>query len=90
MPVEGQLDIRFDNTLGRVYTVHPKQDECFFLRMLLHEVKGPTSFDDLKSVDGEVCTTYREACYRRGLLEDDSQWDSALDEARVSCSAQSL
>ncbi|GBP30124.1 ATP-dependent DNA helicase pif1 [Eumeta japonica] len=36
----------------RVYGVHPSQSECFYLRMLLHHVRGPTSFQYLKTVDG--------------------------------------
>jgi len=26
--------------LGRVYTVHPHNSECYFLRLLHHEVQG--------------------------------------------------
>ena len=72
--------------LGRVYTVHPNQQECYYLRILLHEVRGPTSFNALKTVDGEVCRTYREACRKLGLLEDDAQWVATLEEA-VLCQA---
>ncbi|XP_029639684.1 uncharacterized protein LOC115214793 [Octopus sinensis] len=39
--------------------------------MLLHVVTGPKSFADLRTVDGIICATYREACLRRGLLNDD-------------------
>ena len=48
--VEGHPGIKFDSTIGRVYTVHPNQNECFFLRILLHERKGPTSFNSLKKL----------------------------------------
>ncbi|GFU94109.1 ATP-dependent DNA helicase [Trichonephila clavipes] len=34
-PVDGQPGIFRENTIGRLYTVHPNQDECFYLRMLL-------------------------------------------------------
>jgi hypothetical protein len=88
--VEGHPDIRFDTALGRVFTVHPTQQECFFLRMLLHEVTGPASFEHLRTVDGHVCATYREACFKRGLLEDDTQWDATMSEASVSRSSRSL
>jgi len=63
--------VRASDALGRVYTVHPNNAECYFLRMLLHTVKGPTSFQALKTVNEEICDTYREACYRLGLLEND-------------------
>ena len=55
-------DIHEAETISRVYTVSPRQGECFFLRILLHTVKGLTSFDALKTVNGAICKTFREAC----------------------------
>ena len=79
-PVSGHEAVATD-ALGRVYTIHPNNAECFFLRMLLHTVRGPTSFSDLRTVNGEVCQTYREACQRLGLLEGDEHWDTTMTEA---------
>ena len=45
---------------------------------------GATSFDDLKAIDGETCPTFRDACRKRGLLEDDNQYSLALQEAAIS------
>lgn len=73
------------DTLGRVYTIHPKDAECFYLRMLLHTKKGPTSFESLKTVDNQILQTYREACLQLGLLEDDKQWENTLNEAELTC-----
>ncbi len=84
--VTGCSGIKKDSALGRVYTVHPNNFECYFLRLLLHVVRGPKSFVDLKSVNGENCETYREACFRRGLLEDDIHWEYTLKEATISSS----
>ena len=67
--------------LVRVYTVHPRQQECFFVRMLLHQVRGPTSFEALRTFEGQLYNTFRDACHARGLLESDAHWDSALQEA---------
>ena len=61
-----------------------RQGECYYLRLLLHEVCGVTSFDDLKTVSGDICPTFREACRRRGLLENDNQYSLALEEAAMS------
>jgi hypothetical protein len=82
--VKGHPGVCATHALGRVYTVHLSNSECFYLRMLLHVVRGPTSFTDLKTVNGVTCETYREACDRRGLLESDAHWDSALAEAVAS------
>ena len=78
--VEG-FDGKASDTIGRVYTVHPSNGECFYLRMLLNKVPGPTSFEYLKSFNGRTCQTYREACLLRGFLESDSHWDSTLEDA---------
>jgi hypothetical protein len=39
-------------TVGRVYPVSPRQGEKYYLRVLLHHVKGATSWEDLRTVDG--------------------------------------
>ena len=80
--MEGHPEIKSNPTLGRVYTVHPLNRECFFLRILLHNVRGPTSFKYLKTVDGEECETYHMACLKLGLLEEDCHWDKTLEDAQ--------
>ena len=78
------------HVLGRVYTISPRQGECFYLRLLLHHIRGPQSFAHLKTVEGNLCSSFREACFRLGLLEDDNQYHLAMQEASVSNSAASL
>ncbi|GBM82059.1 hypothetical protein AVEN_224077-1 [Araneus ventricosus] len=51
--------------------------------MLLHEVKGPKSFEDLRTINGVICETVRDTCYKRGLLDNDNQWEATLAEAVV-------
>jgi hypothetical protein len=68
--------------LGRVYTVSPSNKECFFLRVLLHKVRGPRSFADIRTVANHVCETYREACQLLGLLEGDNHGDESLAKAK--------
>lgn len=52
--------------------------------MLLHHVRGPTSFDYLKTVDGVLKETYQAACRDRGLLENDEHWKNTLREVSIS------
>ena len=61
----------------------------FFLRILLHAIKGP-SFDALKTVNGAICKTFREAYQLQGLLEDDNARHHTMEEAAVSATPQSL
>ena len=87
--VEGE-DVYEAEAIGRVYTVSPRQGECFYIRLLLHNVRGPTSFDALKTVNGIICVTFREACLFRGLLDDDNAWDLTLQEASISATPQAM
>lgn len=83
--VAGYAGVHSSDALGRVYTVHPNNAECYYLRLLLHTIKGPTSFAALKTIHGNECQTYREACFRLGLLESDQHWNTTLTEASLTC-----
>ncbi|CAI6356719.1 unnamed protein product [Macrosiphum euphorbiae] len=58
--------------------------------MLLHEIRGPTSFSDLKTVKGILHNTFQSACNVLGLLEDDNYWNNTLNEASLSDSPSKL
>ena len=88
--VPGYPNVRESDALGRVYTVHPNNFECFFLRLLLYTVRGPTSFEALRTVNGRICATFREACLLYGLLEDDQQWNATMSEAAAAQSSARL
>lgn len=68
-------------TIGRIYHVSPGSGEKFYLRTLLNFVKGATCYEDIRTVDGVVCPTFKEACYARGLLDDDKEYVDAITEA---------
>ncbi|XP_060801784.1 uncharacterized protein LOC132902069 [Amyelois transitella] len=87
-PVLDWPGVKSGDALGRVYTVHVSNMECFCLRMLLHHVRGPTSFRDLKKLGDQEFLTFREACEARGLLENNNHWDITMEEA-VQCRSAS-
>lgn len=70
--------------------MHPNNDECYYLRLLLVNVRGPTSFQQLKTVNGYLCETYREACQLLQLLENDSHWDNTLKDSVISLSPHQI
>lgn len=69
--------------LGRMYYVSPTAGEHFYLRTLLTVVKGPTSFEDLRTFNGTTYLTFHDACLARGLLEGDGEWRQCLEEASI-------
>ncbi|XP_062224416.1 uncharacterized protein LOC133922908 [Phragmites australis] len=76
--------------IGRIYNVHPSTGELFYLRMLLMVVTGATNFANLRTYNGIVYDTFREACQARGLVGDDSEWYMLFDEAIIWASPHQL
>ncbi|XP_072087869.1 uncharacterized protein [Arachis hypogaea] len=69
--------------IGRIYTVSPTEGEKFYLRILLSNVRGPTGWDDLLTVDGVQYSSFKQSAQHRGLLESDSSIRSCLEEASI-------
>lgn len=78
------------HVVGRMVYAHPASGERFYMRLLLNIVTGATSFEDVRTVDGIVYTTYKEACFHRGLLESDKEWHIALEDAASYANAPQL
>ena len=58
--------------------------ELYFQRLLLYNVPGPKSFEDLKTMeDGYVCKTYHEAAVKLGLFEDDQELEKTQKDSCV-------
>ncbi|PAV76155.1 hypothetical protein WR25_25064 [Diploscapter pachys] len=75
------------NVIGRMYVIHPKQKELFYLRMILLHKKGAKSWEDLlttEDYDGDANPkeTFREAARAMGLLSDDIVWETYFDEMK--------
>ncbi|GFQ67251.1 ATP-dependent DNA helicase [Trichonephila clavata] len=73
LPVPGFTGIFMANTLGRVYTIHPKQRECFFLHLLLVNISGADIFPIFaKSQWNFIRYFLRCVCRELHLLEDEN------------------
>lgn len=66
--------------IGRLSDVHASGGDTFYLRMLLMRQKGATSFKDLRTVNDQLYSTFKEACQALGLLRNDNQWHEAMSE----------
>lgn len=60
------------------------------MRLLLHKVRGPNCFNDLKMVSEVVHPSYQSACQALVFLVDDAHWDGTLEEATISDSPQKI
>ena len=88
--VNGQPNLYSTDALGRLYTIHPNNAECYYLRLLLINVRGPTSFENLKTINNILYATYREAYQQLKLLENDQNWDDALADASLGSSSHQI
>ncbi|XP_035842281.1 uncharacterized protein LOC110876254 [Helianthus annuus] len=77
-------------SIGRIHSVFPSAGEAYYLRILLNKVKGPKSFEDIRTVNGTLYLTFRDACYALGLLDDDNEYIEAIKEANLYGSATYL
>jgi hypothetical protein len=76
--------------IGRMYSVSPKDEERYYLRLLLNHKRGAQSFEDLRAVtapDGGAAVhleSFKEAAIAAGLVGgDDREWARCLEEAAV-------
>ncbi|KAJ3705389.1 hypothetical protein LUZ61_009094 [Rhynchospora tenuis] len=76
--------------LARMLFVHPNVGELYYLRMLLNIVRGPTSFEEVRRIDGVLYSTYKEACDALGLLDNDNEWLYTLQEVAGSATSQQV
>nr|GEU92788.1 DNA helicase [Tanacetum cinerariifolium] len=51
---------------------------------------GCRSFEDIRTVNKRLYLTFRSACKALGLLGDDKEWHTALEEAAFSATSQQL
>ena len=73
--------------IGGIAHIQPSGDELYFLRVLLNWVRGPTSYEDIKTVDGVLYDTYEDACYALGLMDDDKEFIEAIKDCSDNSSA---
>ncbi|XP_074374527.1 uncharacterized protein LOC141714931 [Apium graveolens] len=70
--------------IGRLLYTHHTAGELWYLCLLLSNIRGPTSFQSLKTVNGIQYRTFKDACKIYGLLDDDNEWHFVLEQCAIS------
>lgn len=76
--------------IGRLTYIPPGSGEIFYMRLLLTIQRGCMSFDDIKTVNGQIFKTFRDACFALGLLADDKEFIDGIKESSVLGSGHQL
>lgn len=79
--VNFDLHHRFPSVQRLTYHLPGQQMMVFRDEDSLHDlVQGACSYADLRTINGVLYETFKEACAAQGLLADDAEWDHALLE----------
>lgn len=74
-------------SLGRLTYVPPGAGERHYLGLLIPHTKGATCHEDIRTIDGVLYPTFKDACYSLGLLNDDREYVDGIQEASYWASA---
>ncbi|XP_022865960.1 uncharacterized protein LOC111385777, partial [Olea europaea var. sylvestris] len=69
--------------VGRIVLVNPSEGERYFLRLLLNHIRGPTSFDDLRTLNGVNVDTFLKAALLYDLLNGNTRCEECLSEVII-------
>ncbi|XP_071582449.1 uncharacterized protein, partial [Temnothorax nylanderi] len=70
-----------EKIISRLYTVSIKDTERFYLRLLLLHVKGAKCFENMRTVNGVLYETFKDAAIAKNLVEADDLWEKTIEEA---------
>lgn len=73
----------YEDVVVRTNQVAPQDSERFYLKTLLLNKPGASSFKALRTVKGKIYDTFQEAVAAMGLLDDDQIWIDTLNEATI-------
>ncbi|XP_061349669.1 uncharacterized protein LOC133294914 [Gastrolobium bilobum] len=68
-------------SIGRINRFSSNNGEDSYLRILLTYQKGCTCYEDLRTINGVLFPSFKDACYSLGLLDDDNEYIDAIKEA---------
>ena len=65
-------------SIGRLTYIPVGSGELYYLRLLLSYQNGCCNYDSIKTINGFIHQTYKEACYAMRLLADDKEFIDAI------------
>lgn len=71
------------NIIGQIVTVSPYEGEKYYMRILSNYIRDTLSFDQLKTIDGAIASTFREVATMHGLLDRDSNLEDCFHETSL-------
>ncbi|XP_074336540.1 uncharacterized protein LOC141673679 [Apium graveolens] len=66
--------------IGRLSYCDHSSGEVWYLRILITKVRGPTSFEELRTINGVCFSSFKDACKEYGLLDHDKEWHEVIKQ----------
>ncbi|XP_013632756.1 PREDICTED: uncharacterized protein LOC106338286 [Brassica oleracea var. oleracea] len=73
-------ELKKGKTIGRVVAIHPSAGDRYYLRILINKIKGPRSYDELKTYNDVKYPDFKSICHARGYLDNDVEWLESMSE----------
>jgi hypothetical protein len=67
--------------VGRVHFVPPSSGELYYMRILIIVQRGYESYLNIRTINNVIYSSFKDACYALGLIEDDKEYINAIIEA---------
>jgi hypothetical protein len=67
--------------IGRIHAASPTEPDRFYLYLVVMHARGPEGFDDLKTIDGQLASSWRAVAIAKGLADSNEEYVFALQEA---------
>ena len=65
-------------SIGRLTYIPPGLGELYYLMLLLNFKKVCCNYANIRTINGVIYKTYKEACYAMGLLAEDKEFIDAI------------
>ena len=66
--------------VGRIAYAAPPEGERFYLRLLLANIRGPTSFTDVLTANGKLCSSFQEADTQHGFVKSNNIVETCMEK----------
>ncbi|XP_016192445.1 uncharacterized protein LOC107633319 [Arachis ipaensis] len=68
------------NSIGRLNYVSPGTCDIYYMRILLAVQRGCTTYESIRTFNGITYSSFQDACYSMGLLCDDREFITVINE----------
>ncbi|XP_020972608.1 uncharacterized protein LOC110269246, partial [Arachis ipaensis] len=92
LPGEQNIIFKDDDDLEKIVEEEEKNVRCdiYYMKILLAVQRGCTTYESIRTINGITYSSFQDACYSMGLLCDDREFITAINEVAELASGHHL